>query len=246
MKGKNGLASAICAIGLGLLAMPCNAALISVLGGQAVYDDDRDHTLLADANLAASNTFGLPTGVSLGTHPDDITGFGLNGLILSSGFMNWPGALFWIDAMNAANHLGFNDWRLALTVVPDSNCTNGDGSSSGDSTGFDCTAGELGHLFYEEFSATRLTSALTTGNPAELAKFTNIQAGYWQDSAGSGVWLFDFTNGGQAFTGNLDGVFARVWAVRDGGVVPLPAGIWLLGSALVFLGWIKRKTGQLE
>jgi hypothetical protein len=69
---------------------------------------------------APSKTFGLPTGVSLGTHPLDSSGY--TGIITASGTMNWPGALFWIDGMNLANYLGYSDWRLP-TVSPISGST---------------------------------------------------------------------------------------------------------------------------
>lgn len=208
----------VCAAILNLFTMSSHAALSSVLNGQAVYDDDLDITWVADANLAASNTFGLPTGESLGQHPDDITGFGLNGIIYENGVMNWSGALFFIDAMNEANYLGFSDWRLAITLVPDSTCTNSDGSPNGTSQGLDCTGSEMGHLFYIEFGADRLTSALTTGTQSELDKFSNIQFGYWSSTEASGPWVFDFSNGGQANAHDLFSVNAWVWAVRDGDV----------------------------
>lgn len=34
----------------------------------------------------------------------------------------------------------------------------------------------MGHLFYTELGATALSSVFDTGDPTELAKFTNIQA----------------------------------------------------------------------
>jgi hypothetical protein len=152
-----------CAITL-TVSTVSNAALISKLGGQVVYDTDLDITWIADANLATSNTFGLQLNENLGTHPSDSSG--ANGAISSDGSMDWPAALYWIDAMNAANYLGFTNWRLPTTPVPDRSCTG---------VGLSCSDGELSHLFYDEFGANAGTSVLTTGDPAELAKFTNIQ-----------------------------------------------------------------------
>ena len=104
------------------LAVPAQAALQGRLpvtpGGtdyQAYYDTVLDITWLADANLAATNTFGLALGTSLGTYPGDPSG--VSGVIYAGGTMTWPGARFWIDAMNAADYLGVNDWRLP-TVGP--------------------------------------------------------------------------------------------------------------------------------
>ena len=52
-------ARSITCILLLIIALPAQSALISRLGGQAVYDDQLNITWLADANLAASNTFGI-------------------------------------------------------------------------------------------------------------------------------------------------------------------------------------------
>lgn len=71
-------------------------ALLSRLGGQAVYDDASwKITWISDANLAASNTFGTA---------------GIN----ANGTMNWDTANTWIANMNTANYLGFDDWRLPI------------------------------------------------------------------------------------------------------------------------------------
>ena len=61
------------------------------MGGQVIYDDDRDITWLANANLAASNTFGLPIAYPLGKHPLDSSGL-VDGYIYANGAMNWSGA----------------------------------------------------------------------------------------------------------------------------------------------------------
>ena len=89
---KNLLAAVALSVGL-LSASGVNAALTSALGGQVVNDTEFGITWLADANLAASNTFG-------------VTGINTNGT------MNWNTAQSWIGGMNTANYLGFNDWRL--------------------------------------------------------------------------------------------------------------------------------------
>ena len=232
------------------MSLSANAALITRLGGQAVYDTDLDITWIADANLATGNTFGLATGVSLGTHPSDSSG--VNGTInADNGIMNWPGALFWIDAMNAANYLGFNDWRLPTTPQPDASCDSQFDGGSGDlrSGGTNCTGSEMGHLFHTELGGVAGSSILTSGDP-DLALFTTIQTlgAYWSRTEfapdpSAQAWDFWFVNGTQG-TG-LKGSHFFAWAVRSGdvGVVPVPAAMWLFGSALGILGWIKRKAG---
>lgn len=222
------LISVLSTVVLGFFSLASHAALVSKLGGAVVYDTDRDITWLADANLSASNTFGT-AGID------------------SAGKMDWSTASTWIANMNASNggagYLGFNDWRLPATLVPDNSC------SSSNSNGSSCTGSEMGHLFYTEFGATANTSALITGNPTELARFTNIQttSGYWSstpfNSNPPGAYTFVFGTGSQLPISQANNN-TFVWAVRSGDVsaVPVPAAVWLFGSGLLGLvGMARRK-----
>jgi hypothetical protein len=80
---------------------PAGTGLLTYLDGKAVYDSSTGFTWLADADLAASNPFG-------------ITGTTSNGLVLIApdGAMKIATAMNWIAAMNAANYLGQGDWQL--------------------------------------------------------------------------------------------------------------------------------------
>ena len=71
--------------------------LYSRLGGQAYYDDTLDMTWLQNAALAATNNFGV-SGID------------------AQGRMTWDTANSWIAAMNTANYLGVNTWRLPHMV----------------------------------------------------------------------------------------------------------------------------------
>jgi hypothetical protein len=62
-------------------------------GDGLIYDDELNITWLQDANLAATSTFGVGG--------------------ITDGKMTWETANAWVAAMNAANYLGYNDWRLA-------------------------------------------------------------------------------------------------------------------------------------
>jgi len=119
---------------------------------RAVYDTDRDITWIANGNLAATNTFGLLTATDLGTHPS--ANSTIQGRIESTGAMNFPGAFHFIDAMNAAGYLGFDDWRLPAITQPDETCSAIAPANPPEYYGLGCLASELGHLFYTEFGAT--------------------------------------------------------------------------------------------
>jgi len=217
----------LCATVFSFVTLTSYAQLIPKLDGQAVYDTDRDITWAANANLAASMPLGLEIGVLLPPHDDWPPG--VDGEYFGGGVMNGTAALHWIDRLNEISYLGFNDWRLPWTLVPDSSC------EFEDSTGFNCTGSEMGHLFYEEFRAEPVTRVLDTGDPVELAKFSNLghvqYLSGWFNSVG---WLFFFNNGHQSpvlpgeFVSNYKGF---VWPVRDGDPFPtrfndVPADHW--------------------
>ena len=138
------------------------AALIDA-GNGLINDTTQNLVWTQDANLAASNTFGLATGTNLGLYPGDTSGY--TGIISAGGTMSWAGARFWIDAMNAANYKGYHDWRLwAVTDVGNNGCNYA-------YTGTDCgynvntATGELASLWYD-----------TLGNIAYYISRITIQA----------------------------------------------------------------------
>ena len=221
------------------LAGTANATLVSALGGQAVNDTDLNVTWAADAKLAATNTFGLATGVDLGP-TSSVNTYG-GSYIYSDGSMTWGGAQKWIGAMNTANYLGYNDWRLPTTLQPDASCSI---QSGGVSYGFDCTGSEMGHLFYTELGGAAGSSILTTHN-ANLALFQNVQPDhYWSGTEYApnpySAWFYT-SLGSQGYYNKSNVQFA--WAVRPGQVaaVPVPAAAWLLGSGLLGLIGVARR-----
>jgi hypothetical protein len=205
---KTTLLGAVSGFLIALVSGSVSAALVPKLGGQVVYDTDRNITWVADANLAASNTFGIAGVNADGTMDEGLTT-----------------ANQWIAAMNAANYLGFNNWRLPTTLQPDPSCERQDEFGS---RGLNCSGSEMGHLFYIELAATAGSSVLDTGDPAELAKFTNIKAKpkpgpdkYLSSTlfpSESAIYVFEFGAGVQDLAPVNDDHF--VWAVRDGDVGP--------------------------
>lgn len=158
-----------------------SAALYSRAGGAMVYDSDLNITWLANANLAATETFG-------------VAGINANGSMLPDT------AQLWLTAMNTISYLGYSDWRLPRIWNPDPNGIFTDdepilGSdviplglcNRGCEILNNATGSDLGHLFYSEIGATAGNS-IQTGSVTELSKFSNIQSGTW-GSWETTIWL---------------------------------------------------------
>jgi hypothetical protein len=244
---------------LAALALPgtAHAALIERLGGDAFYDDVLDITWLTDANLAASNTFG-------------VAGINLNGS------MTWNTANAWIAGMNAADHLGFDDWRLptlspidgvAFDTTFSNNATTDlgnartttDGSDGGWRDGAGTPVSEMGYMYYVNLGNLGFCTpndvspgscvAQAGSGLANTADFMNLQSGggYWSgvEFDSGNAWHFLFLFGDQRpFGKNLD---RFAWAVRSGDVeaaatVPEPATAALLGASLIGFAAARRRA----
>lgn len=206
-----------------------NAALID-RGNGLIYDTDLNLTWMQDANLAATNTFGVP-------------GIGLH----SSGSLSWEIANDWIDAMNANSYIGFSNWRLPETILPDPSCEQSSGIP-GD--GMNCSESEMSHLFYYELSGLA-TYSISSNHNENYYLFTNLQDGvYWSSTMYSEteVYAMNFWNGDQGVTATNvgPGNLRYALAVHDGDigayVVPLPTAFWLFASGtLSLVGLCRRK-----
>lgn len=229
---KMQLAGLVMAMGL---SGATHAALESRLDGLAVYDTDLNITWLANANLAANNTFGM-SGID------------------QTGLMSWDTAQTWIGAMNTANYLGYNNWMLPTTLQPDASC----GFQSGGSNGPGCTGSQMGHLFYSELGG-EAGSDITTSHNASFNLFNNVQAdAYWSGTEyapdQSNAWLFGMYGGVQGY-GPKFLPYARSLALLPGDValtctdascasvmaaVPEPESWGLMLSGLCLVGWAAR------
>lgn len=221
-----------------------NATLVPALGGKVVNDTDLNITWLADANLAATNSFGLARNVNL----DNVAGAD----IYDDGRMTWSGAMKWIAAMNASNdgagYLGYNNWRLPTTT--DMGASGYNFSYNGTDGGYNSTGSEMSHLYYIELGN---KSRYNTSGVAQLGyglvnkgPFTNFQSmHYWSGTeyapTPTVAWIFGTEYGLQYYQGKSHTAFAL--AVRSGQVaaVPVPAAAWLLGSGLLSLIGVARR-----
>jgi hypothetical protein len=228
---------------------------------EAYYDTTLNITWLADASLAASNTFGLPYWTDLGMHAtDNYPGIYTN-QIEPSGSMDWSAALHWIDAMNATNYLGFNGWRLPTMIdIGNNGC-----AAANDFGGFDCgynvltgsaattVYSELASLWYDTLG--NLGYRDTSGNPFQpgwgltnTGPFSNVQTFYYWfglEYTPSSDFAFSF-GAGHGYQGGRDKrLNTYAWAVHDGDVgaaiVPVPAAAWLFGSGVISLVGLARR-----
>lgn len=204
-------------------------------GNGLVYDSTLNITWQKDANLGATNTFGLVV-QSNSTYS-----------ILANGSMNWPGALLWIDAMNASNYLGYSDWRLpriASTFGFNLNCTSYDGSTD---CGYNIinSRNELAYLFYNSLGNAGAFDIHGNSNPAPITNtgfFTNLQqARYWTGTqlppalGPNQAFTFTIGSGLKEWDSKFDPYYSPfAWAVRDGDVtaVPEPTSFTLLLAGL--------------
>ena len=147
---------------MGQVAATYHAAGVGTLqvsdDGKLVYDPDAIVTWLANANLAASKSFGAQCTKNDGTlciNPD--------------GSMSHDTAESWVSGMNAAAWLGQTTWQLPPTRDADADCD----------PDYGCDASPMGKLFYDQLGLTAGESVTATPNIV-VGPFTDIQPYlYW-------------------------------------------------------------------
>jgi len=145
-----------------------------------------------------------------------------------NGQMNWDSAVAWAEGFSFA---GYDDWRLPTTLQPDATCDYQDG---GDSYGYNCTGGEMGHLWYLELGN-------VAGSMTNTGSLQNLQAStYWSGTeyaAGSDhAWMLVTYDGSQHSANKRSALYAMAVRPGDAPMVPEPQTCALLLAGLGVLG----------
>ena len=158
-----------------------------------------------------------------------------------SGNNSWTNQLSWVDSLNSANHLGFNDWRLASMSVA-AGLPTGTATTVVDcSTIWQplCQDNELGYMFYHNLGGSYggdLTGNRTVGD----VTLTNIQSRYWSatESGITNAWMYHFDSGFGVWSpknGDRYGWAVRAGDVGDGDLAPLNAPDGVVNAADVLV-----------
>jgi len=240
-------------------------------GHEGVYDDVLDITWLADATLAATQTFGVSNIISGSLNTGEVN-------VPYDGAMGWNTAIDWIAEMNTSNYFGYSNWRLPLmTDIGNDGCDLS--SLSNSECGYNALTydaetqtvfNELAFMFFENFGANSYrnpdnTIAESWGleNAADpngyLDLFENIHStlfGVYYTGLHFSPEITAQMPGGEAeavymafYNGevgaDLDILPYNVWAVHEGDIgsatVPAPTTAWLFLSSITGLLLTKRK-----
>ncbi len=202
------------------LSGAAQATLIDRGGGQ-IYDNALNITWQQNANLAATDTFGVS---------------GIN----SDGSMPWTTANQWIGAMNTADYLGYSNWRLPTTAPVNGSAIDYGFSFNGTTDrGYNISApgtayagstgSEMAYLFYNELGNKAYFD--TSGTPqagygvTNAGPFQDLQSFlYWSGTVPAPysdyAWYFGTNFGAQGGGGKGHDFYA--WAVRPGDVAAVP------------------------
>jgi hypothetical protein len=159
-------------VACGLSPLQARAALLLGADGVTVYDTANNISWLANANLAATNRFGLPICIDAGSP--------VTPCVNPSGSMRYQSAAAWVAAMNAANYLGHSNWQIPTSPIVDPSCSFVGPQMN--SFGWGCSASAFGSLY----NALGLRAPNTAAPAATITvgPFSNFQPDlYWTQTS---------------------------------------------------------------
>lgn len=216
---------------------------ISSNGANLVYDSGNNTTWTADANLLLTmeTNQGFSTVVNAieaanGGVVHDTPNIYDNGThtLTTADFASFDGSATWYGAeafanyLNTINYGGKNNWALpSQPPIPSANA-------------YYPTTGQFAQLFYDAGGVAR--------QPMPSSLFANQSYTYWtgteQTNYPTNVYSFQAYDGSENIFGKGEPM-VYAWAVSTGNVssIPVPAAVWLFGSALAGFGLFgRRKT----
>lgn len=188
-----------------LIAGQAHSALLPILGGTMVYDDDRDITWLADANYAKTSGFD------------------------ADGLMTWADANAWADSLVFG---GFSNWRLPSAKKADGTGPEFTPSADGGEMAH-LFYGEFQGTFNSSvFLSSDPNSYLDLFS--NLQNFWYWYTEEYQPNTVN-AWCFSMQVGGTCANDKTNGFYAWAVLDGNASLVPIPATIWLFASGLIGL-----------
>lgn len=240
---------------LGAYSLSAQSALID-RGGGLIYDDVLDVTWLQDANYAFTNGDDFDGRMSWALANAWATDLIYYDSVRDVNWDDWR-----LPIVGPVNGISFDLTRSSDGTTDSGTAFTSTGPGDGGwRDGANNPVSEMGHMYYVNLAGIGEcdpTVPYCDPNPLpkgfdDPAPFINLPTshGWWtgtelpaqSEEDSSGAFYFSFDSGNQEkFTLDAN---RHAWAVRDGDVsaVPVPAAVWLFGSAIGLLGWIRRKA----